>query len=41
MTEQDEILALIARLCLVLIFPISALSKIFDHQSAMAQAAHG
>ena len=41
MTEQDEILAFIARLCLVLIFPISALSKIFDPQSAMAQAAHG
>ena len=35
MTEQDEILAFIARLCLVLIFPISALSKIFDYQSAM------
>ena len=41
MTRQDELLAFIARLCLVLIFPFSALNKIFDHQSAMAQAAHG
>ena len=41
MTRQDELLAFIARLCLVLIFPFSALSKIFDHQSAIAQAAHG
>ena len=41
MTEQNEILAFIARLCLVLIFPISAISKIFDYQSAMAQAAQG
>jgi putative oxidoreductase len=41
MTRQDELLAFFARLCLVLIFPFSALSKIFDHQSAIAQAAHG
>jgi putative oxidoreductase len=41
MTRQDELLAFIARLCLVLIFPFSALNKIFDHQSAIAQAAHG
>jgi putative oxidoreductase len=41
MTRQDELLAFIARLCLVLIFPFSALNKIFDHQSAMAQAAQG
>ena len=41
MTRQDELLVFIARLCLVLIFPFSALNKIFDHQSAMAQAAQG
>jgi putative oxidoreductase len=41
MTRQDELLAFIARLCLVLLFPFSALNKIFDHQSAIAQAAHG
>jgi putative oxidoreductase len=40
-TEQDRLLAFIARLCLVLIFPFSCLSKIFDYQSAMAQAAQG
>jgi len=40
-TEQDGLLASIARFCLVLIFPFSCLSKIFDYQSAMAQAAHG
>ena len=31
----------IARLCLVLLFPFSALNKIFDYQAAMVQAAHG
>ena len=41
MTEQDQFLAFIARLCLVLLFPFSALNKIFDYQSAMAQAAQG
>ena len=41
MTEQDQFLAFIARLCLVLLFPFSALNKIFDYQSAMDQAAHG
>jgi putative oxidoreductase len=41
MTRQEEVLAFIARLCLVLIFPFSALNKIFDHQAAMDQAAHG
>src|SRR5499427_2211158 len=40
-TEHDRLLALIARFCLVLIFPFSCLNKIFDYQSAMAQAAHG
>ena len=40
-TEHDRLLAFIARLCVVLIFPFSCLNKIFDHQSAMAQAAHG
>src|SRR6516225_1586097 len=39
--EQDRLLAFIARLCLVLIFPFSCLNKIFDYQSAIAQAAHG
>jgi putative oxidoreductase len=41
MTPQDQFIAFIARLCLVLIFPFSALNKIFDHQSAMAQASQG
>lgn len=41
MTEQDQFLAFIARLCLVLLFPFSALNKIFDYRSAIAQAAHG
>ena len=41
MTRQEEFLAFIARLCLVLIFPFSALDKIFNHQSAIDQAAHG
>ena len=40
-TEQDPLLAFIARLCLVLLFPFSCLNKIFDYQSAMAQAANG
>ena len=31
MTEQDQFLAFIARLCLVLLFPFSALNKIFDY----------
>jgi putative oxidoreductase len=38
---QDQVLAFVARLCLVLIFPFSALNKIFDHQLAMAQAGQG
>lgn len=41
MTRENEFLAFLARLCLVLIFPFSALNKIFDFQAAMAQAAHG
>jgi putative oxidoreductase len=41
MTQENRILDFIARLCLVLIFPFSALDKIFNHQSAMAQAGHG
>jgi putative oxidoreductase len=41
MTGHSEFLAFLARLCLVLIFPLSAVSKIFDYQSAMQQAAHG
>src|SRR5436190_24387218 len=40
-TEQDQFLAFIARLCLVVLFPFSVLNKIFDYQSAMAQAAQG
>ena len=38
---QDPFLDFIARLCLVVIFPFSALSKIFDFQAAMTQAANG
>ena len=30
MIGQDQFLAFIARLCLVLLFPFSALNKIFD-----------
>ena len=41
MSRQEEVLTFIARLCLVLIFPFSALNKSFDHQAAMDQAAHG
>lgn len=41
MTQENRILDFIARLCLVLIFPFSTLDKIFNHQSAMAQAGHG
>lgn len=41
MTPQDQFIAFIARLCLVLIFPFSALNKIFDHPSTMAQASQG
>src|SRR4051812_48440355 len=40
-TEHDQLLAFIARFCLVLMFPLSCLNKTFDYQSAMAQAAHG
>ena len=39
--RQDQVLAFFARLGLVLIFPFSALNKIFDHRSAMAQASQG
>jgi putative oxidoreductase len=41
MTQQNQFLAFIARLCLILLFPFSALQKIFDPQAAMAQATHG
>ena len=41
MTQQNQFLAFIARICLILLFPFSALQKIFDPQTAMAQAAHG
>ena len=41
MTQENRILDFIARLCLVVIFPFSALDKIFNHQSAMAQAGQG
>jgi putative oxidoreductase len=40
-TGLDRILAFVARFCLVLLFPFSCLDKIFDYQSAMAQAAQG
>jgi putative oxidoreductase len=38
---QQQYLDFIARLCLILLFPFSALQKIFDPHAAMAQAAHG
>ena len=38
---QQQSLDFIARLCLVVLFPFSALQKIFDPHAAMAQAAHG
>jgi putative oxidoreductase len=41
MTQQDRLLPFVARFCLVLIFPFSALDKIVNHAPAMAQAAHG
>jgi putative oxidoreductase len=41
MTQENQILDFIARLCLVVLFPFSALDKIFNYQSAMAQAGHG
>jgi putative oxidoreductase len=41
MTQENPVLAFVARLCLVLIFPFSALDKIFNHTSALAQAADG
>jgi putative oxidoreductase len=41
MTQQNQFLAFIARLCLIVLFPFSALQKILDPQAAMAQAAHG
>ncbi len=41
MTQENQLLASIARLCLLLLFPFSALQKIFDPQAAMAQAGHG
>jgi putative oxidoreductase len=41
MIGQNQFLAFIARLFLVLLFPFSALNKLFDYPSAMAQAAHG
>jgi putative oxidoreductase len=40
-SQANNVVDFIARLCLVLIFPFSALDKIFNHQSAMAQAGHG
>jgi putative oxidoreductase len=41
MSQENQLLDFIARLCLVVLFPFSALNKIFDHQSAIAQAANG
>jgi len=41
MTQQHQFLDFIARLCLVLLYPFSALQKIFDPHAAMAQATHG
>jgi hypothetical protein len=41
MAENNRLLNFVARLCLVLIFPFSALDKIFNHASAIAQAKTG
>jgi putative oxidoreductase len=41
MNQKNPVLAFITRLCLVMIFPFSALDKIFNPQSAMAQAGDG
>src|ERR1041385_3768893 len=41
MTADNRLLGFVARLCLVLIFPFSALDKIFNHASAIAQAKTG
>jgi hypothetical protein len=41
MSQANQVVDFIARLCLVLLFPFSALDKIFNHESAMAQAGHG
>jgi putative oxidoreductase len=41
MTQQNQLLAFIARFWLVLLFPFSALQKILDPHAAMAQAAQG
>jgi putative oxidoreductase len=41
MSQENRVVDFIARLCLVLIFPFSALDKIVNHQSAMAQSGHG
>jgi putative oxidoreductase len=41
MTQDNRLLEFVARLCLVLIFPFSALDKIFNHASAIAQAKTG
>jgi len=38
MNVIDRILPFIARLCLVVLFPFSALDKIFDYSNAVAQA---
>jgi putative oxidoreductase len=38
MSAVDRMLPFLARLCLVLLFPFSALDKIFDYGSAVAQA---
>jgi hypothetical protein len=38
MSSIDRYLPFIARACLVLLFPFSALDKIFDHGNAVAQA---
>ncbi|HEY7245083.1 MAG TPA: DoxX family protein [Xanthobacteraceae bacterium] len=41
MSQRNTLLDLVARLCLVVLFPFSALNKIFDYRSAMDQAGHG
>ena len=41
MSQENQVVDFIARLCLVLLFPFSALDKIVNDDSAMAQAGHG
>jgi putative oxidoreductase len=41
MPGTDPFLAFVARFCLVLVFPLSAMKRIVDYRSAMTQASQG